>query len=340
LVREVDGISKYLYYGHSWQKEAQVMGDKKPALKDFVYYSLNDKNLEIIGKKHLKLTGDSINDIYLVLSLCNGNHTINDIANLTNLEISYVQQIVDLLENSEITFNIIDKYENNSEHLLPVKRYNEQYLDEEQRIFDLTNGYSINILFMGNIELVEMLYKRLTYFNTCYKYCEDQMEEYKNNIDMIICVTTFEDKNQFMKAEKISEEIRVPMFRIKIENTNINIGPIFIPFEGYCYSCYLNRFYSNLNQNEQKLLKKTQEYEINQNTEVTKLKYIPGSFDIMCGLLENQIYKFFSNYQQSDIVGFELKFSLENLTFECSPILKLPNCKCSKYHLEGKEVLT
>ncbi|UOQ49507.1 hypothetical protein MUN88_05305 [Gracilibacillus caseinilyticus] len=313
----------------------------KPKLKDFIYYSINGKQLEIKAKNSLKLTGESIYDIYGVLELCNGKFTIIDISKQLNQSEYYITRLINFLEKYDLLFNNINQYKtHNCDHFLPISRFFEQKMQSDDKIMDISTGYSLNILFMGQDDLAAMLCNTLDFYNQNILFNENLHNDCLSEIDLIIAIDTFENTSLFYKAEKLSAELDAPMLRVILDDTLTRIGPIFIHNETCCYECLLTRKYSNLDSLNQEKFTKMQRYGVNQNDRKNEVKYIPGLFYGMCGFLEDQIFKFFSINYQSNIVGKELKLSMMDISTKISQIPILPYCKCNKKGITEQEGVT
>lgn len=141
------------------------------------------------------------------------------------------------------------------------------------------------------------------------------------NYDFLIAIDVFENINFFKEVNKFCYENNIDFIRITLTSDEINVGPIFIPYESACYQCWLNRFITNFDDPSTFI-------KIGTNYSTTPLdsKLSPGTIEVATGLIKRQIINFFDTYSSCPLVNNEYYLNLKTFDSHLSPVLKIPNC--------------
>ncbi|MFT4416040.1 TOMM precursor leader peptide-binding protein [Fredinandcohnia humi] len=291
-------------------------------IRNFFYRE--DENSTLVLFNHvnkISLSGETSKDVCKILPLLDGNYTIKEICNRVEMPIEYVLKIMKVLEEN----NIISIFKNSNEfgktlnhevsifENLSLRKMStvDHYISDRKRIL------SKNIQVVGENYIAKQININLSnHFNIV-----NDRNNY--NPDFIIAVDYYENIDLISEIEMKAQKDKIPFMRVIVNNTNLYLGPIFIPFEGPCYKCFLSRLYSNYGN----LYYMKNFSELHQKITDKHLASIPGVTEIAIGYIKTQIFKYFSRNLQSDLVGHEYSYNLESLDSNLSPVFKVPGCK-------------
>ncbi|WP_107840137.1 hypothetical protein [Metasolibacillus meyeri] len=278
-------------------------------------YTYNTEKLNIFSELHeYSISGESTKDIFSVLQLCNSRLSQEEI--YTNLELpkDYFQEIMNFLKNKEIVkFDKADKSEafkmlsSMKPTLTPSEIEEELKFLKKRKIGILGDSSLVNFV---NDEIKE-------YFDTVI-IGEDEI---LNEDTLYIVVYGYEDIDKFLFFNDKAHNRNVTFLRSVVTKDSLSLGPIYIPKETVCYSCFLNRVLSNKSEpsiylkyyKSGKLSAKTEEYPQDVIT--------MGTVSI-----KKQLIKYCSNYFSSELVHKEIVHHFYKDEIHFNKILMIPNC--------------
>lgn len=291
-----------------------------------LYYSINDENdsKELIltnNKKSTKVTGEMVNVLEQIIPLLDGYHSISEISSLLDLSTDYVGKVLDLLQ--EKNFVILNDVEYSSKFVKEgneLEKYFSNYLNNKMDILDQLDIFSnTSIYIIGNANIKYYLGKSLeSIINVVI--VNDFEEINVNNCSLLIACDTYENISFFKDVDKNCSINHLHYLKLVTEWNELKIGPIFLS-GNLCYECYISRIYSN-NPNYRHITKAN-----SVSSENFRDSVLPGSVELLVGILKIQVIKFFSSILKSDIVFNEYVISLEDFTSQISPLYSLPNCE-------------
>ena len=293
----------------------------KPKLHGFNFIEEEKKLTFFNQKDYITFSGKSVQDILLLLPLLNGKYTTETIAEKVEFPIEYTCQIIELL----ISKNIVKNYDLNKSIILndkELKRF-ENFMIQITGSYasfhkDLERNFSRNIIILGNDELKSKVREVLG--NVFNIIDIDNIER----AHLIIGIDFCENKSLFKQVDELSQKYNIPFLRALIENETFTIGPLFIPNKSSCYSCYLSRSISNLE--NPKLNNKYREKNALEFDEAY-ISLIPGTIEILAYNMYSFIWKYFANNLNCEIIGKEYTFNVYNLESSLNPVLKVPGCQ-------------
>jgi|HigsolmetaAR206D_1030411.scaffolds.fasta_scaffold02169_1 thiazole/oxazole-forming peptide maturase SagC family component len=300
---------------------------KRPKLYG-VYYTKKDEKITIVSpSKEFILEGKSVESVYQLLGYFDGQASIEEICTKSGLTPEFICEVIALLENKGLvkTINtpietrfIENEFENLVNFLFNFVDTYEEAINEAQYITSNT------IYIVGDNELSEKIYKS---FEPIFKVkIIDDIESLNGDFgkrDLITVVDTFDNFELFSKVNQFSLKNQIKFIRVVLNNEYIEIGPLFIPWETACYTCYSSRVFSNISNPH--ILKTYSQLKAKGNKDKMS-SYFPGSIDILISQLKIQCIKFFSSIFKSDVLQNEISQNILTCQMTYSPVLKLPNC--------------
>lgn len=287
-----------------------------------IYYEIEPENLVLrvfTKNKQFSLKGESIYDVLNLLNLSERNLCIKEISEELDLNIDYVEQIINLLIQNQLI------------ELIPIKKkkpfksnqfidnienyiYSKGYKNPEHELLQIINK---KIGIIGNPQLCTILGSYLD--NTFLVEVLNEDEIIQCEKDLYIVIEDHENVDLFRRLGKEFIENNINFLRVIIEPESIHIGPLFIANETACYNCFLNRILSNIsdpnhflktNENFKSIYKITREY-----------------VDICLNIVKLEVINYFSINLPCNVVGNEYVMYFNDMETYLSPVLKVPNCE-------------
>ncbi|WP_061808956.1 TOMM precursor leader peptide-binding protein [Rossellomorea vietnamensis] len=302
--------------GHKW----------KPILNGMSYILDEGNTLTIFnGEKHYDFNGASVEDITMVVGEVNGIHTIEEIAEITSLPENYIFEILELLNSKGIIRfdNLINNIELNDDENIQLQNLLSAFSHSKGTSIEIINSLiKKRVNLSGNKKLTKYLKESLS-----KKFLIDETPSSDTNL--IVGIEYGENVDFFKEKSTRAKGLNIPFLKIVVTNSNVTIGPLFIPGETACYSCYLTRLYTNMSNPKKELLLRERFYESRENLQ--DLQMVWGGISTSVSLTTTFITKYFSNKYPCEIVNQEYSFSFESMESTFSTLLRVPGCPvCEK----------
>lgn len=290
--------------------------DKLVSLNRF-NYDIKDNKLSVFSEtKEFNLTGPSVNEILSVLKHCNGSFTKNEIYKKLDLKEEYFNQIINFL----IEKNII-KISSRGNNDLVSYLLNNTLIDEEEIIKERNFLKNKKIRLIGDSDLVNLINSELNrYFHS--EIVTDNPQENYDQEPLYILVFSYENIKKIKDFLIRAKEKNLTFLRVVIDEVSLRLGPIYVPNETVCYSCYLSRLVSN--KEYPKIFIKYNSSELF-STDINN--FSDEHLIISSKYLIKHLIKATSNYLDSELYEKEIFYNFFEDVIVFNKVLTLPNCQ-------------
>lgn len=149
-----------------------------------------------------------------------------------------------------------------------------------------------------------------------------------SKLDMVILADDIITDNKSRKINEMCIINNIPWITINIGEIRFEVGPLVVPHETACYSCYMNRLNGNRAHFEEEMT-----YSNYKNLESDNIKVFMSDtmVRVAAGIMTWEVVKYLSKIFSCVTTGRVIHFNILNLEMKTHTILKMPKCKvCSK----------
>ena len=288
-------------------------------LNEYQYkYEKGKNNLNIFSEyREINITGDSTLDILYVLDHCNKELSIDEIYIDSNFTEDYFKEILDFLVEKRIV-SLHKKEKSEIYKYLSSMNISIENIDKEMAILK-----SKKLGIYGDSQFTSLINTELSsLFET------EIIEDYKNikEKDLYILLYSYENIEKFIEFNKIAHEKNLKFLRVVMNKGSLRLGPISIPEQTVCYSCFISRVVSN-KQYPDIYIKYHSKEDSRMNIEDYQKDILISSVISV----KKQLVRYFSQYLSSEIMDKEIIYDFEHDEINYNKILMVPNCDyCEK----------
>ncbi len=279
-------------------------------------YDFKDNKLSVFSEtKEFNLTGPSVNEIISILKHCSGHYTKDEIYKKLNLNEEYFNQIINFL----IEKNII-KFSSRGNNDLVSYLLNNTLIDEQEIIKERNFLKSRKIKLLGDSKLVNLLNSELNEYFNSEILTVDTQENYDQE-PLYILAYSYENIKKFKDFLIKARKKNLTFLRVVIDEDSLKMGPIYVPNETVCYSCYLSRLVSNKDYPE--IFIKYNSSELFSDIDNFSNEHLM----ISSKYLIKHLIKAISNYLDSELYEKEIYYNFFEDQLVFNKVLTLPNCQ-------------
>lgn len=316
----------------------------------------------------LMLKGATVADIIeKMLPLLDGNNTIDDIMqSFTEYSRDTIVSVIEMLQNHyviedgdginqiDLSKDIVAAY---SDQINYLSLFSERIVDNNIRIskYDIFKSiYQKTCFVIGSGKVATAMVRELAsngigkiilsckedFFSSISAILSQYFKQIKlekrefdeinenSGIDMVILAEDIITDAQSRKVNKRCIDNNIPWMSLNIGETRFEVGPLVVPHETACYSCYMNRLNGNSTHFEEET-----SFRNYKNLETNSISIF--AYDTMirvaAGIAAWEIIKYLSKIFSCVTTGRVIHFNILSLEMKSHTILKMPKCKvCSK----------
>lgn len=315
----------------------------------------------------MMLKGQSVSEIVeKLLPLLNGENTINQICEkIDDVPSDAVLKVIEMLQDhfviedgddatkTSLSENVLEAYSSQIDYLT---LFSERILHDGTRVnkyklfeniynktcFVIGSGKVANAVIeelasngIGNIIICSEesnTIKNLDDLKSAFPNVNFTIESLDNissneKIDMVIFADDIITDSKSKNINELCINNNIPWITVKMGEIRFEVGPLVVPHETACYSCYTNRLNGNTAHYEEEIT-----YNNYKNLESENISMFMSDtmIKVAVGILTWEVIKYLSKIFSCVTTGRVIHFNILNLEMKTHTVLKMPKCKvCS-----------
>jgi|GEM_PF-2411367 len=143
-----------------------------------------------------------------------------------------------------------------------------------------------------------------------------------SDLNLLVVVDDGHESANLRQVDSLCRQRRIPWLRVSPEQSELSIGPLFVPEETACYRCYEARRFTNVPQPEYGVALVRDRLPV---STASRTPYGAAGF-LVSGLVALATVKFLAGSIPCEFIGQEYTLNVLTLESDLRPLLAVPTC--------------